>query len=87
MQELIDSIKNFDLVALLAIIATFNTALYALGAFLDKIKDKTATDLDNKLSSVINSVASFLKKLVDMFSANKEHKEEVKPIPTIELKK
>ncbi len=74
MGALLESIKNLDGAAILAVVVSFNASLVAIGAFLDKVKDRTATDLDNKLSLYLHKAVTFLGKVIDFATGNKEHK-------------
>jgi len=56
-----------------AVIA-FNVALSGLSKGLELIKDKTKSDLDNKIYNILNISTSFIQKIIDWVSANREKK-------------
>jgi len=51
-----------------------NVALAAASKILDMIKDKTSTQVDNKIASVISKIALILGKIVDYAGMNRSHK-------------
>jgi hypothetical protein len=55
-------------------IAAFNVLLYGAKAAVDSIKDKTASSLDDKASSVLGAITGFIAKILDMIGYNPEHK-------------
>jgi hypothetical protein len=57
----------------LAFVAAFNIALSGLKAALDLIKDKTATQVDNKAAEFIGKIAVLLGKALDVIGYNKKH--------------
>lgn len=57
----------------LAFVAAFNIALSGLKAALDLIKDKTATQVDNKIADVIGKIAGLLSKALDAIGYNPKH--------------
>jgi hypothetical protein len=54
-------------------VVAFNLALGGLGMALDSIKDKTATNVDNQVSSVLNKIVSALKMIIDFVQGNRKH--------------
>lgn len=56
------------------VVVCLNVLLTAVKVVLDKIKDLTPSDVDNKLAEVIGGFVGMLSKIVDWVSANKEHK-------------
>lgn len=55
-------------------IMALNMVLSGLKAGLEKIKDKTTTEADNKAYAIISSVSGFLSKVLDVIGYNPEHK-------------
>jgi hypothetical protein len=51
---------------IIASIIGLNLVLQGVKKGLEQIKDKTATDLDNKIYNVINKIASYGEKLVGL---------------------
>jgi hypothetical protein len=51
-----------------------NIALSATKQVLEKIKDKTATDGDNKAYDLISKISGILSKAIDYITANTQHK-------------
>lgn len=51
-----------------------NVTLTGLKAGLELIKDKTATEVDNKAHSILTKVLDFLSKALDIVGHNPEHK-------------
>lgn len=56
------------------VLVCVNIALSAAKQILEKIKDKTASNADNKAYEIISKVSDVLAKVVDWFSANISHK-------------
>ncbi len=54
-------------------VVSFNIFLTGLKLALEKIKDKTATNVDNKLHAVVSSVSGALSHLLDFFGFNPKH--------------
>lgn len=63
-------LEKLDIVA---VVIGFNFLMMGLHSILGWMKDKTATDVDNKADDMIVKILDFLKKMVDVASANKEH--------------
>lgn len=57
-----------------AIVLAVNVGLSGLKSALDMIKDKTSNTIDNKVADVLGKVVGVFSWLVDLLSANKEHK-------------
>lgn len=55
-------------------VVAFNLALSGLKAAVDSIKDKTANNVDNKVSEVIGKVSYWVSKVIDMIGFNTKHK-------------
>lgn len=62
-----------DYAKILVILAAANIALSFLKAGLEAIKDKTESDVDNKVYAIVNTLATVGTKLVDIVSANIKH--------------
>lgn len=60
-------------VQIVAILVMVNLGISALTAALEKIKDKTSTDLDNKAYAILHVAADVLQKVLDFVSANRPH--------------
>jgi len=50
-----------------------NVALTAVSTILDKIKDKTATDVDNKASDFLHTWLPRLQSVIDWLTGNRAH--------------
>lgn len=50
-----------------------NIALSAAKQILEKIKDRTSTDLDNRAHAIVSRVTEVTSKVVDWLSANTPH--------------
>lgn len=59
-----------------SIIVAVNIALTGLKAAVDSIKDQTENSIDNTISNVLSKVLGVLGWIVDVVSANKEHKKD-----------
>lgn len=64
--------SKWDLI--LACVVGFNLLMMGLHAALEKIKDLTSSDADNKLYIVVGQVIAFVQKLIDLAVGNKAHK-------------
>lgn len=62
-----------DQLDIVLVVVCANMFLSSLGAILDKIKDKTSSDLDNKASDFLNKWLPKLKTVVDWLSGNRQH--------------
>lgn len=51
-----------------------NAGLSALSLILDKIKDLTTSEVDNKAAEIIKAIVVGLQKITDFLSANISHK-------------
>lgn len=60
--------------SIIAALVIFNVAVSATQKVLEVIKDKTATDVDNKMYEFIGKYAGYIQKGIDWISANREHK-------------
>lgn len=58
----------------LLVVVSFNLLLAGLKSALEVIKDKTATQVDNKIYEAVSKVSAFLSKILDMVGYNPEHK-------------
>jgi len=58
----------------ITLVICLNVLLAAVKTVLEKVKDMTKTDADNKAYAVVAKVAAMLSKVVDWVSANIEHK-------------
>jgi hypothetical protein len=65
--------ENF-IATIIVIVVAFNGILTALKVFLEKIKDLTKTSLDNKLYAIVSKLTGWIAWLIDLVTANKEHK-------------
>ena len=63
----------------LAVLAIVNIVLSALDAGLEKIKDATATDLDNKAYAIVHMISDGLQKIVQFLSANRPNPAPAQP--------
>ena len=55
------------------ILVCTNILLTAVSSVLDKVKDKTVTDADNKASDFMHKYLGYLKTAIDWLTGNKEH--------------
>ncbi len=68
------TIPTMDLFAKLTVwVIAVNMVLSGIANGLNKIKDLTATKVDNKISDALNKVVSFLGSILDFASANVSH--------------
>lgn len=64
-----------ELVAkILLVVIGVNIGLSALQAALEKVKDHTGTEIDNKAHAILSTVLGYVQKIVDFISANRQHK-------------
>ena len=67
-------IQSWPLVAqVLAFVVAFNLALSGIKAGLDLIKDKTASQVDNKAADIVGKAVELLGKILDLIGYNKKH--------------
>lgn len=55
-------------------IVCVNIALSAAKQVLEVIKDKTATDGDNKAYDLVSKISGYVSKIIDWVTANTQHK-------------
>lgn len=73
--------------AILLVVVAFNTFMMGLKAGLEKIKDKTTNQVDNKVYDFTNKIVSFLSGVIDVFTGNLAHPKPQAPTPPPEEKK
>jgi len=61
-------------IQILTYVAAFNIALTGLKTGVDMIKDKTASQVDNKIADVLGKVCGLLSRLLDAIGFNPKHK-------------
>lgn len=72
MQEFIQ--QNGGVVATtVLVLISFNFVMSGLKAALEKIKDKTASQVDNKIYAIITKILTISEAIVDWLSGNREH--------------
>ncbi len=71
-QELIDKAGGIGASVVLVAVC-LNAGLSALSIILDKIKDLTPSDADNKAAEFVKGVISAVQKVIDFLSANVKH--------------
>ena len=76
--EMFAKFQGFDLAYYVVILMGFNMAISGLKKGVDYFKDKTSTDLDNKVSNLLGKLLSLMGRVLDMVGGNVEHKEEEK---------
>ncbi len=64
----------YDQLDIVLLLVCTNIALSAVNAILDKVKDKTANQVDNKISDFLNRYLGYLQKAIDWLTANRPHK-------------
>jgi hypothetical protein len=74
--ELLDKLSFLQdaKVQIVLLIAGFNITITGLQKILLVVKDRTATQADNKAYDILNKVAAKLHTLGDWLTGNKEHK-------------
>lgn len=72
LQKISQSAEGIMLISVMTMIAT-NLVLTGTSKVLGYLKDKTATQLDNKAFEVINRLLGALHKAIDYVSANASH--------------
>lgn len=55
-------------------VIALNTFLYGLKSAVDMIKDKTASQVDNKLAAALGKVLGVISKVLDIVGMNPAHK-------------
>jgi len=71
----VDQPMDTGLIGIVVMVAiAMNVVLAAASKILDMIKDKTSTQVDNKIASVISKIASVLSKVIDYAGMNRSHK-------------
>jgi hypothetical protein len=71
MQEIIN---KWPIISQIVIyVMAFNAFMVGLKLALDKIKDSTASNWDNKASEVIGKIVDMINYLIDIISANPKH--------------
>ena len=75
MQSVIEFIKNPEsMVSLATALIAVNLVLSGLSKGLELFKDKTSSQLDNRIWGVLNKASSVLQKAVDWMQGNRAHK-------------
>lgn len=70
-----DTIVNLPIVAqVLMYVVAFNLLLSGLKASLQLIKDKTSTNVDNKVYDFVAKATEFITKALDVIGYNPKHK-------------
>jgi len=68
-------VMDSGLIGIVLMIAIgLNVVLAAASKILDMIKDKTSTQVDNKIALVVSKIALILGKIVDYAGMNRSHK-------------
>lgn len=66
--------ENGTAAQVVSIVAAINVLLGSVAAFLDIIKDKTATQVDNKIAGYLHQGISLIQKGIDFIQGNRAHK-------------
>jgi len=67
--------QNGGLLGAIVLVAVcLNLVLSGIAKMLDLIKDKTKTEVDNKIAAILHKVIAVLQKVIDWGSGNREHK-------------
>lgn len=74
------------IMAVAGIMFAINLVLSGLKAGLEYIKDKTTTDVDNKIYDFVSTISGFLSKALDVLGYNPKHKDSP-AAPAVEEKK
>lgn len=69
---MLDLFKYAD--SIVAALIIFNVCVSASQKILEVIKDKTSSEVDNKVYDFINKYAGYVQKAIDWISANRAHK-------------
>jgi hypothetical protein len=72
--NIFNKISGIDLLLIGSYVLALNLFLGGLSKSLEVIKDKTESNLDNKLYGYVNKLIERLQKLVDVLGANRKHK-------------
>lgn len=75
-EQFLEQIKSNPMLSTLVVMLGVNILLSAFAKSLAKVKDKTKTKLDNKLWAFIRKLALVSSGIVDVLSANVEHKKD-----------
>ena len=73
MQDIIDNAGGIW-PAILLIMVCVNMGLGALQKILEKVKDITATETDNKIYGYVSTAVAWISKFLDWVGANRVHK-------------
>jgi len=74
-EEVPSSMMDTGLIGIVVMVAIcLNVLLAAIQKVLDIIKDKTATQVDNKIAAIIAKITSLLSKAIDVIGMNRAHK-------------
>lgn len=60
--------------SIIAALIIFNISLSAAQKILEVVKDKTQSEVDNKIYAFIAKYSSYIQKGIDWISANRQHK-------------
>jgi len=75
MKEIVEIVLEHGWIgSMVAVLVAFNLMLSGLSKLLDLVKDKTPTQIDNKLAAAVSKAVSFLQSAIDWLGANREHK-------------
>lgn len=69
------ALAHVDVATLVGFVVAFNVFLSGINALLSVFKDKTASQVDNKIYDFINKVCSWLIKIIDLLGGNVAHKD------------
>ena len=70
---MLEILSNPDFQKIVLYVVAVNVALSGISAGLAKIKDITATNLDNKIFDILNKVVGFSTAIVDFIGGNRKH--------------
>lgn len=73
MKDFIDAQGGLILTLVFAVTAV-NLLLSGVSSFLDFVKDKTPTEIDNKIAVWVHKAVDVSKAIIDFLSANRQHK-------------
>ena len=66
---IIQKIFNIDILMVVGIVTGFNAIIVSLAKFFELIKDKTESDVDNKIYKYLNFFSNLILKALNVISA------------------
>jgi len=73
-KSIFESLFKADFAMLVVVVLALNVFLTGVRKALEIIKDKTESDIDNKIYNILGKVTDVLLKIIDVIGSNPQHK-------------